>query len=65
MIFEAICSGIVLPGISKELVGIEIPMTSKGDINSGVSVLLIFGFSSTEVVFVWGWKTLLVFCCDF
>ena len=59
MVFVGICSGIVTPGISAELVGIEIPVISVGDISVDW-VLLFFDFNIAEVDCVLGWKPALV-----
>ena len=42
------CSGNVNPGITAELVGIEIAVFLVGDLLSVVSVSFIFGFKVTE-----------------
>ena len=55
------CNSTVIPGIRVALVGTEIAVTSVGNIISVVSVLFIFEIRITEYVWVWGWKTVLVF----
>ena len=49
MIFVRTCSGNETPGIRANLVGIEIPVTSVGNIHLVVSELFGFGFKVTEV----------------
>ena len=52
MVLVGTCSGNVIPSIRGGLVGIEIPVTSVGDILSVISVLFRFRFIVTEVVCV-------------
>ena len=59
------CSDNLNPGIRADLVGIEIPVTSLGDLVSVVSVLFIIEFKVAEVDCVWGWEPVLVFLFDF
>ena len=65
MVFVGTCSGIVIPGIRAELVGIEITSTSVGDLLSVVSVFFIFVFEVTQVDCFRSWKTVLLFWFDF
>ena len=48
MVFWGICSGDILHGITLQLAGIEIPVTSVGDKTSAFSLLASFGFKITE-----------------
>ena len=65
MVFAETCSRIPILNTRLELVGIEIPVTSVGDIFSVISLLFIIVIKITEVVCVRVWKADLVFCCDF
>ena len=58
-------NGIVIAGIRVDLVRIEVPRTSVGDIISMISVLFIYAFKITENYCVWEWKPALVLRCDF
>ena len=49
MVSVRTCSGIAIPGMSAELVGIEIPVTSQGNLISVLSVMFLFGHKLTEV----------------
>ena len=60
MIFMGTFSGIVLPGIRAELVEMETPVTSVGDILSVASILFLFQFKKSDVDFVSGWQLVLV-----
>ena len=65
MVFVGNFSDILIPGVRAELVWIEIPVISLGDIHSVDIVLFLLGFKVTEVDCVWGWKPVLVFWSDF
>ena len=59
------CSCILKPGIRVELVRGDVLVTLVGSVPYVDSVLSIFAFVETEVVCVWGWKPVLLFCSDF
>ena len=64
IVFVGTCNCIIRLGFIVQLVGIEFPVISVGDVFSVVSALCIFILKSTEVVCVWGWKPIQVFWFD-
>ena len=56
MVSVGTCTGNALPGITAELIGIDISVTPVGDLFSVVSVLFTYGFKVKKVDCVSVWK---------
>ena len=65
IIFVGSCSSIVPPGATVDLVGNEVSVCEIGAVLSVVSLLFLFIFEISDVVFVWDCKPWLMFCCYF